>query len=182
MVVGELFIHLKRVIEPELDKILLILLQKSGDTNKFLREDCNIALDNIVENVSPGKVISVLTTPEVLSHKNPVVRAAASRVLSYTVDRLGVARVLSGARDVTDKVLPAIAKLAQDGSPDARNYSKYVLQKMVSEHPNELDKMLKKHLSQNALRNIEKLLENLKQPVGRRSRHSGRRGDSRKTL
>ncbi len=135
MVVGELFVHLKRNMEADLEKIVLTLLNKSGDTNKFLREDCNVALDAIVENVSHVKSIAVMTSPEIVGHKNPVVRATVSRMLAYTVDRMGVVKALSGTKDVTEKLLPAIAKLAQDGNPDARNYAKFTLQRMIAEQP-----------------------------------------------
>ena len=59
MVVGEMFTHLKRNMEPELEKVMLPLILKSGDTNKFLREDCNVALDAIVENSNPSKLILI---------------------------------------------------------------------------------------------------------------------------
>ena len=59
MVVGEMFIHLKKSMESDLEKVILPLILKSGDTNKFLREDCNVALDAIVENSSPQKIILI---------------------------------------------------------------------------------------------------------------------------
>jgi hypothetical protein len=31
----------------------LPLLIKTGDTNRFLREDCNLALDRMVDNINP---------------------------------------------------------------------------------------------------------------------------------
>ena len=48
MVMGELFLHLKRNMEYELEKTVIALILKSGDTNKFLREDCHVALDHMV--------------------------------------------------------------------------------------------------------------------------------------
>ena len=54
-----MFTHLKRNMEPELEKVMLPLILKSGDTNKFLREDCNVALDAIVENSNPCKIILI---------------------------------------------------------------------------------------------------------------------------
>jgi hypothetical protein len=182
MVVGELFVHLKRNMESDLDKIVLILLNKSGDTNKFLREDCNVALDSIIENVSFVKSVAVITQPEIVGHKNPVVRAAVSRLLAYVVDRMGIVKALSGTKDITEKLIPSIAKLAQDGNPDARNYAKFTLQRMMGEQPEELERMLKKHLNSNTLRNLEKMLDALRDPSGRGGRASGRRGNSRMTL
>ena len=51
----------------------------AGDTNKFLREDCHLALDAMVENLSPARVIAVITTEDVLNHKNPTVRYGDSQ-------------------------------------------------------------------------------------------------------
>ena len=48
MVMGEMFLHLKRNMEYELEKTVIALILKSGDTNKFLREDCHVALDHMV--------------------------------------------------------------------------------------------------------------------------------------
>ena len=47
---------------------------QTGDTNKFLREDCHLALDAMVENLSPARVIAVITSEDVLNHKNPTIR------------------------------------------------------------------------------------------------------------
>ena len=87
-----------------------------------------------------------------------------SRLLAYTVDRMGVSKALSGAKDVTDKLLPAIAKLAQDGSQEARNYAKSTLHRMMVERPDDFERVLKRYLTSNTMRNIEKILETLKNP------------------
>ena len=58
MVMGELFLHLKRNMEYELEKTVIALILKSGDTNKFLREDCHVALDHMVIMI----YISILDT------------------------------------------------------------------------------------------------------------------------
>ena len=119
-------------------------------------------------------------------HKSPVVRTTVSRILAYTVDRMGIQKALSGGKDTTDKLLPAIAKLAQDGSPDARNYAKSSLQKMLAESP-DFEKLLKKSLTPNTMRNLEKVIDALKNPnpnsFSSRTRSRGNRGTSRlKTL
>ena len=103
-------------------------------------------------------------TAELVNHKNPVVRTTVSRLLAYTVDRMGVSKALSGAKDVTEKLLPAIAKLAQDGSQEARNYAKSTLHRMMIEKPEDFERILKRYLTPNAMRNIEKILEALKNP------------------
>ena len=158
-VVAEMYSQLKRNMESDMEKIVIPLLLKTGDTNKFLREDCHAALDSMVENVSPAKAILVITA-ETLNHKNPVIRTTVSRLLAYIVDRMGPAKVMSGAKDITDKILPAVSKLAQDGSLDARIYAKMTFRTLM-EHP-DFDRILKKNVTQNTLRNLEKILDSIR--------------------
>lgn len=47
-------------------------------------------------------------------------RTTVARLLAYEVERLGASRVLSGQKDITDRILPAAAKLAQEGSLETR--------------------------------------------------------------
>ena len=67
--VGDMFATLKRSMESDLEKIALPLVMKTGETNRFLREDCNQALDKMIENVSPSKSILIITA-EPLNSKN----------------------------------------------------------------------------------------------------------------
>ncbi len=64
--------------------------------------------------------VALLIFSIIYSHKNAVVRAEASKLLSAIVDRLGPARTLSGAKDVTERLLPAAAQFIQDGNLEAR--------------------------------------------------------------
>ena len=66
---GDKFATLKRSMESDLGKIAIPLLMKTGETNRFLREDCNQALDKMVENVNPSESILVITS-ELLKSKN----------------------------------------------------------------------------------------------------------------
>ena len=131
---------------------------------------------------------SFSVTSELVYHKSPVVRTTVSRILAYTVDRMGIQKALTGGKDTTDKLLPAIAKLAQDGSPDARNYAKSSLQKMLTEHP-DFEKILKKSLTPNTMRNLEKIIDSLKNPnpnsgpgFSSRTRSRGNRGGNTSRL
>merc|ERR1740128_615086 len=182
-VVGDMFIHLKRNMESELEKVVLPILHKTGDTNKFLREDCNFALDRMVENISPQRSIAVLTG-EILHHKSPIIRTTISRLLTLVTDKIGAAKALSGGKDLTEKLLPAVAKLAQDGALEARIYAKMNL-KMLMENP-EFERILKKNVTANTMRNLEKILDQVAGGVsskaisrGTTSRHAR---SSRKTF
>lgn len=54
------------------------------------------------------------------SHKNVAVRRACSSLLVTVVERMGPGRVLSGVKDVTDKILPVTAQFLCDASPETR--------------------------------------------------------------
>lgn len=171
MTMSELFTHLEKNMENDLEKTALPLIVKTGDTNKFLREDCHVALDAMVEHVASTKVIGLLSSESILNHKNPTVRGTVARLLAYEVDRLGVAKALSGTRDITDKIVPAIAKLAQDGSQEARNFAKLTLVMFIEQHP-DWERSLKKNLTQNTMRNLEKIIDALRQTNGSASAFS----------
>lgn len=57
---GEMFVTLKRNLETDLDELAGHLFHRSADTNRFIRADCNHALDNMTDNISPGRVVSVI--------------------------------------------------------------------------------------------------------------------------
>ncbi|XP_063598685.1 TOG array regulator of axonemal microtubules protein 2-like [Penaeus indicus] len=165
-----LFDVMKRNMEPDVEKITSLLLHKTSDTNKFLQLDSNHGLDALVENVSPNKAIPAIVQ-EGLNHKNPTVRTTVARLLTYEVERLGASKVLSGQKDITDRLLPAAAKLAQEGSLETRKYAKHIFQQLSQQ--GSFDAALKKYVSHNDLRNIQKFLDNLSSE-GRTIRESAR--------
>lgn len=54
------------------------------------------------------------------SHLHIAVRRCAAQHLSDVVEFMEPERVLSGTKDMADRVLPAAAKFAQDSSPETR--------------------------------------------------------------
>ncbi|XP_069943986.1 TOG array regulator of axonemal microtubules protein 1 isoform X3 [Cherax quadricarinatus] len=154
-----LFDTLKRNMESDSEKIVAMLLHRTADTNKFLQLDSHHALDALVENISPTKSIPAIIQ-EGISHKNAVVRTTVARLLAYEVERLGPSRVLSGQKDITDRILPAAAKLAQDGSLETRQYIKQIFQQLI--HQGQFETALKKYVTATEIKNIQKFLDNLK--------------------
>merc|ERR1712126_470630 len=127
-----------------------------------------------------------IITAEPLTNKNPVIRTTVSRLLAYISDRMGATKALTGGRDITEKLIPAVARLARDGSLEARIYAKMTL-KLLMTHP-EFDRILKKNVTANTLRSLEKILDSVRNggktsatPVKRRFASSEPR-TSRKTL
>lgn len=54
------------------------------------------------------------------SHKNAAVRKATSQFLVAVVEKMGPGRVLSGIKDVTDRILPTAVNFLTDGQQETR--------------------------------------------------------------
>ena len=157
-VVGDMFKHLKRNMESDLEKIAIPLLMKTGETNRFLREDCNLALDKMVENVNPSKSILVITS-EPLNSKNAVIRTTVSRLLACITVKIGASKALTASKDITERLLTAVAMLAQDGCLEARIYAKMTL-KVLMDH-DDFRGILQKNVTANTMRDLDKILYNI---------------------
>ena len=54
------------------------------------------------------------------SHRNVTVRKTTAQFLSMLADRMGPSRVMSGAKDVTEKIIPTTAQFLTDGGQETR--------------------------------------------------------------
>lgn len=57
---GDLFTHLHKAMDQELEGTVKALLQKSAETNAFIRQDVNGSLDCMVQHCTPTRSISAL--------------------------------------------------------------------------------------------------------------------------
>lgn len=57
---GELYKHLQRAMDLELEGTVKALLQKAGESNAFIRQDVDAALDCMVQHCTPTRSISAL--------------------------------------------------------------------------------------------------------------------------
>uniref|UniRef100_A0A4X2L8P1 TOG domain-containing protein n=1 Tax=Vombatus ursinus TaxID=29139 RepID=A0A4X2L8P1_VOMUR len=184
---GDLFTHLKKNMDQEIDNTVKVLLHKAGESNTFIREDVDKALKAMVNNVTPARAISSLINGG-QSHLHIAVRRCTAQHLSDVVEQIEPERILSGTKDLADRILPAAAKFAQDSSQETRYYGRKMLFLMMS-HPN-FDKMLEKYIPCKDLLYIKESVKNLRQkglgeiPLdtpsakGRRS-HAGSIGSTR---
>ncbi|XP_047201173.1 TOG array regulator of axonemal microtubules protein 1 isoform X4 [Girardinichthys multiradiatus] len=141
---GDLYTHLQRLMDQELEGTVKALLQKAGESNTFIRQDVDAALDCMVQHCTPTRSIGALLTGGI-SHLNPVVRKCSAQHLANLLEKVGAARLLSGGKDLTERILPAITKLAQDSSQEARYFGRRMLLSLSS-HP-DFDKNLEKYIS-----------------------------------
>lgn len=69
------------------------------------------------------------------SHRNVSVRKTTAQFLSLLAERMGASRLLSGAKDVTEKILPTAAQFVTDGGAETR-YPVTLIYPDVSSKPN----------------------------------------------
>ncbi|XP_039525610.1 TOG array regulator of axonemal microtubules protein 1 isoform X1 [Pimephales promelas] len=138
---GEMLAALQKGMDQELDGAARVLLQKAGESNAFIRQDAERALERMCEHCSLTRSMSALLTGG-LGHLSSVVRKCAAQHVCVLVERAGAARLLSGTKDLTDRILPAVSKLAQDSSQEARYFGRRMLL-FLSSH-RDFDKMMEK--------------------------------------
>uniref|UniRef100_A0A8C3FZF9 TOG domain-containing protein n=1 Tax=Cyclopterus lumpus TaxID=8103 RepID=A0A8C3FZF9_CYCLU len=130
-------------MDQELEGTVRALLQKAGESNAFIRQDVDAALGCMVQHCTPTRGINALLSGG-LSNLNAVVRKCTAQYLANLVEKVGAARLLSGGKDLTDRILPAVTKLAQDSSQEARYFGRRMLLSLSS-HP-DFDKILEKYI------------------------------------
>ncbi|KAI4459304.1 clasp [Holotrichia oblita] len=81
---GHLFESMKDTRGPEFNDIVDTLLNKTADSNKFIRQDANLALDCMVTHISTFHAIRALCSKGP-SHKNHLVRCATVRLIICAV-------------------------------------------------------------------------------------------------
>ncbi|XP_075700053.1 TOG array regulator of axonemal microtubules protein 1 isoform X1 [Rhinoderma darwinii] len=155
---GDMFTHLKKNMDHELDNSVRVLLHKAGESNIFMREDVDKALGAMVQHVTPVRALAALINGG-LSHLNTLVKKCTAQHMSDLVERMGPGRILSGIKDMTDRALPAIARFAQDGSQETRFFGRKMLHYLMS-HP-DFDKMLEKYIPAKDLPYIRDLIKQI---------------------
>lgn len=57
---GDLYTHLQKAMDQELEGTVKALLQKAGETNAFIRQDVDAALHCMVQHCTPTRGINAL--------------------------------------------------------------------------------------------------------------------------
>lgn len=156
---GDLFSHLHKAMDQELEGTVKALLHKAGETSAFIRQDVDTALDCMVQHCTPSRSINALLSGG-LSHLNAAVRKCTAQHLANLVEKVGAARLLSGGKELTDRILPAVAKLSQDSSQEARYFGRRMLLSL-STHP-DFDKILEKYVPTKDLVTVKDTIYTLK--------------------
>ncbi|XP_076017819.1 TOG array regulator of axonemal microtubules protein 1 [Genypterus blacodes] len=156
---GDMYSHLQKAMDQELEGTAKALLQKGGESNAFIRQDVDAALDSMVQHCTPIRSINALLSGG-LSHLNAAVRKCTAQHLATLVEKVGAVRLLSGGKDLTDRILTAVSRLAQDSSQEARFFGRRMLLSLSS-HP-DFDKILEKYIPSKDLAAVKDTVFTLK--------------------
>lgn len=155
---ADMFTHLNGNMDTDLELTVGVLLGKTGDSNKFIREDAYVSLDAMVNSVSAARALTALIACGV-GHRSAQVRVATAHHVLAVVEIIGPDRVLY---EFPDKVLPAAARFVLDGSPEARYSGSCILYTLMTSYPDEFDNVISRHVSPKDLRNIQDKITRLK--------------------
>ncbi|XP_067943298.1 TOG array regulator of axonemal microtubules protein 1-like [Watersipora subatra] len=157
---GDLFINLKKALDPDLDGCAKTLLPKNGEANDFIRAELDRTLDAMVNNTTSQRCLIAFIVGGA-SHKNPIVRKLAIKHITTLCERLGPGKLLSGIKDLTEKVVPVVASMCSDSSPETRWYARKILLMLLKHEDFEL--VFKKNLSDKDYRDVKQIAETLKE-------------------
>ncbi|KAM9053264.1 TOG array regulator of axonemal microtubules protein 2 isoform 1-T1 [Megaptera novaeangliae] len=148
---GELFRALKRNMDQEAEEIARCLLQKMGNTSKFIQRAASRSLGAMVEHVTPTRSLVALTSAGIY-HRNPLVRKCTAEHLSVVLEQIGAEKLLSGTRESTDMLVHNLVRLAQDSNQDTRFYGRKMVNILMSN--TRFDAFLKQSLPSHDLQKV----------------------------
>lgn len=111
MAFRDMFTFLKRCMEPFLEKVTKLLLRKASDTNVFISDEGDKAIEAMVRNCQETKIFCVL-----LAHapiKAIVMRVKVCKAFVVLTNSLG--NNILFFKDA-DKLLPQLAQYLSDAS------------------------------------------------------------------
>ncbi|XP_044761953.1 uncharacterized protein LOC123319159 isoform X2 [Coccinella septempunctata] len=112
---GHLFEFVRDTRRPEFDEVVDLLLFKTADANKFIRQDANLALDCMVTHIPTAHAIRALCSKGP-THKNYLVRTATVRLVVCAVVIAGSESILNpnNSEQTRKKIFHHLPKFVED--------------------------------------------------------------------
>lgn len=156
---SEFFMTNAKSLDADAEELAAALLNRTADTNKFLRGDALRALESMCDALPASKVILILTFRGAV-HQNAAVRCTTARLLNQVVFRIGCDKVFNMHKEIRDRLIMTGANLLMEGSLETRNYTKELF-KQLSIHTH-YQKLLLDVIPPSTYRNIEKALKSIR--------------------
>ncbi|OMJ84419.1 hypothetical protein SteCoe_14497 [Stentor coeruleus] len=135
IVIGEMCENLGRSIDSEITELLKVLIKKAIDTNLFISDQANVALESMCKYSNENKILNTLISLSNTS-KNALSKAILAKSFSKIFKRLMYN--ISKCKDL-DKILTILADYLSDASFDVRNNSKEAVIALSKGFPSDMD-------------------------------------------
>ncbi|KAK6107367.1 CLASP N terminal family protein [Brugia pahangi] len=153
---GALFENLKTVMDSDVEKVCLVLMQKAGDvSNAFIRDDATIALEKMIKYVSPGRSLYALVSSGAKSKSNTI-RACCASLLVKLVERLGPINAIGSAE--FPRFVTSLLLFARDANVTVRQTGKYGI-RLLSQNNDLFDDAVRKSLNESERQNLNEVLD-----------------------
>ncbi|XP_075252876.1 TOG array regulator of axonemal microtubules protein 1-like isoform X2 [Convolutriloba macropyga] len=160
-----LFKNLEKRMDLDLELTVGCLLNKTGESSGFIRDDVEKALTTMAEKTTPNRSIAAISVNS--SHKSKEVRKTASYILCIILERiLDPSRGVKNTRENISQAIGAIATFSLDSAPEARFYGKKMLWLLMQDDANYLDVVLQKSVQPSNVHPLRKLMETLRNNGG----------------
>lgn len=156
---GEFYETDARLLESESEDLALALLNRTADTNKFLRADAMHALESMCDHLPASRAIQIMTSRGA-THQNAIVRTTAAKLCGRIVQRMGCDRVFALGRELRDRIIVTGANFLMEGSLETRNHGKMLFKELAG-HP-AYQRTLVEVIPARTFRNIEKTLRSIR--------------------
>lgn len=156
---GDLFTNLRKNMDVDLDISVKTILKKNAETNDFIKSDVEKCLHKMTENVTTHKGLIALINGGG-GHRNPSIRRTTAQFVYKMCELMGPGKILSGIKDVTEKILVTAAQFVVDGPVDIRWYGRRIFYMLMSH--DEFDRLLIKHLNEKTRKDIKEILDTIR--------------------
>ncbi|TPX70560.1 hypothetical protein SpCBS45565_g01639 [Spizellomyces sp. 'palustris'] len=165
----DMYMHLGKAMEADLDMTVGSLLKKVGEGNGFIVEEADRALSAMCDTVNPSRSVGSLLL--FADHKNPAIRMRVASLMGRVVTGTSEAQAARYIQSYGDagKLLTALVQFLRDGLAETRNAAKRMLL-FLSQLP-DFNKVTEKVL---AIKQVNEVHEALKSATGRESTVSTR--------
>ncbi|XP_027141907.1 TOG array regulator of axonemal microtubules protein 2 isoform X3 [Larimichthys crocea] len=130
-----LYVYLQKDMDNQAERTGRVLLLKiaQANANVFIQQQANLALEAMVKNCSPGRVLTTLLNTG-LNHLSAAVRASTAQQLRLLADTMGAAAVLSAGKTFSTRFVTAVCKTSLDAAAEVRPHGHAILHQLAI-HP-----------------------------------------------
>jgi hypothetical protein len=162
MTINDMFVSLKRCIEPYLPQLIKILLKKGSDTNSFISDEAEKALVNMCNYCQDTKILAILMTFSQQNKTTNITRQKLCKCFETLIKQLG--NNILFFKD-SDKLIGSLANFMSDACQEVRNIAKQAfiqLSKSIMGQ-NDLEKLLQRVLNEVQYKKVRDFLD--KEPL-----------------